>query len=207
MRGRAPFPATWWTQPSSDRAQHLRLGPRGERHGPTAPGSRSRGSGGGGLLRVDMRTETKRKQVSGVVRDALAGHAATSESKGEPRPAAGVGATDRCRRRSLCPGGRGLWRRGWLSHRVVTPPPHSLFLTYLCFLAFRSPFPSSFALSLAFSARVPASRHGAGQDTAACLLRWLLHVLSSLHVSLLPSILPPSGAFRSTVSTRVWLCW
>lgn len=126
-------------------------------------------------------------------------------SRGQQR--AGVGATDRCRRRSLWP-----WWPGslaaWLAEpQSRHPRPHSLFLTYLCFLAFRSPFPSSFALSLAFSARVPASRHGAGQDTAACLLRWLLHVLSSLHVSLLPSILPPSGAFRTTVSTRVWLCW
>lgn len=81
----------------------------GSATGPRPPAHDHEAVGGGCLLRVDMRTETKRKQVSGVVRDALAGHAATSESKGEPRPAAGVGATDRCRRRSLCPGGRGLW--------------------------------------------------------------------------------------------------
>lgn len=167
MRGRAPFPATWWTQPSSDRAQHLRLGPRGERHGPTAPGSRSRGSGGGCLLRVDMRTETKRKQVSGVVRDALAGHAATSESKGEPRPAAGVGATDRCRRRSLWP-----WWPGslaaWLAEpQSRHPPPPLSVLDVFVFSCFSVPVPQFFRslVGILGLCSRQSSRSGAGHGS------------------------------------------
>lgn len=64
------------------------------------------------------------------------------------------------------PGGRGLWRRGWLSHRVVTPPPPSV-LDVFVFSCFSVPVPQFFRslVGILGSCSRQSSRSGAGHGS------------------------------------------